>query len=81
MNLLGTLFADLRAFILMAAACKKPDQASMGPLLNSLVKNIKAIADMKQLSHKERIWANHLAVIADGAPCAGWVTAVSSMFF
>ncbi|KAF7967661.1 hypothetical protein HWV62_33587 [Athelia sp. TMB] len=47
----------------------------MAPLLDPLVKNIKAIADMKQLGHKERVWANHLAAIADAAPCAGWVAA------
>ena len=51
----------------------------MAPLLDPLVKNIKAIADMKQLGHKERIWANHLAAIADAAPCAGWVAAVRIM--
>lgn len=60
----------------MASACKKPDQTAMASLLDPLVKNIKAIADMKQLGHKERVFANHFAAIADTAPCAGWVTAV-----
>lgn len=75
------MFADLRSFILMASACKKPDKAVMGPLIDPLVKNINAIAEMKQLGHKERIWANHLAAIADAAPTAGWITIVCFLGF
>ncbi|KAI0648265.1 adenylate cyclase associated N terminal-domain-containing protein [Trametes meyenii] len=67
-------FKDLRELILIAATCKKPDQAEYEKLLAPLQKDIEAITRAKEANRKDREWFNHLSTVAEGAPCAGWVT-------
>jgi adenylyl cyclase-associated protein len=71
-------FTDLRALLLLASSCQKPDDAGFGDLLGPLQKDILAITKLKEANRKDREWFTHLSTIAEGAPCAGWVTVVSS---
>ena len=75
-GLLEQEFADLRAVLLVAAACKKPDQKGFEALLAPLQKDIEAISRAKEANRKDRDWFNHLSAVAEGAPCVGWVTVV-----
>ncbi|KAI5985238.1 adenylate cyclase-associated CAP, partial [Pisolithus marmoratus] len=72
------LFADelnlLRNLLLIAAACKAPDQKTFVELLGPLQATIETIARAKITHGKEAAWVNHLSAIAEGAPCVGWVT-------
>jgi hypothetical protein len=70
------MFADQRALLLTAAACSKPDQGVFGELLKPLQADIEAIMKAKETNRKERDWANHFMVVAEGAPVVGWVTVV-----
>lgn len=72
--LLDQEFQDLRALLLIAANCKKPDQTAFASLLTPLQKDIEAITRLKEANRKDRDWFNHLSTIAEGAPCVGWVT-------
>jgi adenylyl cyclase-associated protein len=76
-TLLEKEFTDFRALLLTASACQKPDQKAFGELLNPLQADIEAVTRLKQPNRKDRDWVNHLATVAEGAPCAGWVTYVS----
>jgi adenylyl cyclase-associated protein len=71
-------FTDLRALLLLASSCQKPDDAGFGDLLGPLQKDILAITKLKEANRKDRDWFTHLSTVAEGAPCAGWVTVVSS---
>lgn len=77
MTLVEKEFAHLRVLLLTVASCQKPDQKSFGDLLNPLGADIEAVARLKQPSRKDRDWANHLTIVAEGATVAGWVTFVS----
>jgi len=70
-------FTDIRALLLTAASCQKPDQKTFEGLLNPLQTDIEAIARLKHPNRKDRDWVNHLTTVAEGAPCVGWVTVVS----
>ncbi|KAI8999016.1 cyclase-associated protein [Trametes punicea] len=67
-------FKDLRELLLVAASCKKPEQAEFEKLLGPLQKDIEAITRAKEANRKDREWFNHLSTVAEGAPCVGWVT-------
>ncbi|TFK55228.1 hypothetical protein OE88DRAFT_1653977 [Heliocybe sulcata] len=73
-GLVEKMFNDLRAVILTASACKKPDQQAFGELLKPLQADIEAISRQKEANRKDRTWFNHLSTVAEGAPCVGWVT-------
>ena len=49
----------------------------MEELLSPLEADIKAIIRVKDDNRKDRDWFTHLSTIAEGAPCIGWVAAVS----
>lgn len=70
-------FSDFRGLLLTAASCQKPDQKTFGELLNPLQADIEAITLFKKPNRADRDWFNHLTTVAEGAPCAGWVTVVS----
>ena len=70
-------FKDLREVLLVAASCKKPEQAEFEKLLTPLQKDIEAIPRAKEANRKDREWFNHLSTVAEGAPCIGWITVVS----
>jgi adenylyl cyclase-associated protein len=67
-------FAGLRAVILTAASCQKPDQKTFGELLGPLQTNIEAITRLRHPSRKDKDWTNHFITVAEGAPCVGWIT-------
>ncbi|KAI0781345.1 cyclase-associated protein [Trametes elegans] len=67
-------FKDLRGLLLVAASCKKPDQAGLERLLAPLQKDIEAITRAKEANRKDREWFNHLSTVAEGAPSVGWIT-------
>ena len=71
-------FKDLREVLLVAASCKKPEQAEFEKLLTPLQKDIEAITRAKEANRKDREWFNHLSTVAEGAPCIGWITVVSA---
>jgi adenylyl cyclase-associated protein len=70
------LFTDLRALILAAALCQKPDEQALRHFLNPLQADIEAVTRLKEASRKDREWFTHLSTVAEGAPCVGWVTVV-----
>lgn len=76
-DLVGKAFNDLRQLLLVAAACKKPDQAGFEKLLAPLQEDLQGIARAKENNRKDREWFTHMSAIAEGAPCVGWVTVVS----
>ncbi|KAI0373302.1 cyclase-associated protein [Pilatotrama ljubarskyi] len=67
-------FKDLRELLLVAASCRKPEQAEFEKLLGPLQKDIEAITRAKEANRKDREWFNHLSTVAEGAPSVGWVT-------
>ncbi|KZT11643.1 cyclase-associated protein [Laetiporus sulphureus 93-53] len=67
-------FEDLRALLLLAANCKKPDQMTFESLLGPLQKDIEVITRAKEANRKDRDWLNHLSTVAEGGTCVGWVT-------
>ncbi|KAH9842539.1 cyclase-associated protein [Rhodofomes roseus] len=67
-------FQDLRALLLLAANCKKPDQKAFEAFLVPLQKDIEAITRAKEANRKDRDWLNHLSTVAEGGTCVGWVT-------
>ncbi|KAI4525200.1 hypothetical protein K525DRAFT_290851 [Schizophyllum commune Loenen D] len=69
-------FTDLRGLLLKAGACQKPDAKAIEQLLIPLQKDIEAVQRCKEANRKERDWLNHLTVLAEGAPCIGWVVQV-----
>ena len=73
-------FKDLRELLLIAGSCKKPEQNEFGQLLTTLQKDIEAVIRAKESNRKDREWFNHLSTVAEGAPCVGWVAAVSTSF-
>lgn len=77
MDLFAQAIQVLRDLLLRAAACKKPDQQAFEGLLNPLQASLEAVSRAKEANRKEREWFNHLTVVAEGAVCVGWVTAVS----
>ncbi|KIJ68943.1 hypothetical protein HYDPIDRAFT_79601 [Hydnomerulius pinastri MD-312] len=72
-NLFAQELDVLRGLLLVAAACKKPDQKAFGELLTPLQVSIEAVTRAKEANRKEREWFNHLTVVAEGAVCVGWV--------
>lgn len=72
---LESLYLGLRGLILTAALCKKPDTDTLKKLIKPLEEDMLAINKIKD-SSKDRDWANHLTVIADGSGAVGWVMAV-----
>ena len=69
-------YNDLRALLLQASACKKPDDSAFQKLLSPLQKDIEGIVQAKDSNRKDRDWFNHLTAVADGASAVGWVTVV-----
>ncbi|OCH90293.1 cyclase-associated protein [Obba rivulosa] len=67
-------FLDLRSLLLLAAASKKPDQATFAKILEPLQKDIEAITRAKEANRKDRDWFTHLSTVAEGGTCVGWVT-------
>ena len=59
-----------------AGACQKPDAKAIEQLRIPLQKDIEAVQRCKEANRKERDWLNHLTVLAEGAPCIGWVVQV-----
>lgn len=69
-------YNDLRALLLQASACKKPDDAAFQKLLGPLQKDIEGITHAKESNRKDRDWFHHLTAVADGASAVAWVTVV-----
>lgn len=75
--LVEEMFGNLRSILVVAGACKKPDQKPFSDLLGPLQANIEAVTRFKEANRKDRQWFDHLSVIAEGAPAVGWITVVS----
>ncbi|KAI0792862.1 adenylate cyclase associated N terminal-domain-containing protein [Abortiporus biennis] len=67
-------YKDLRALILQASACKKPDDSSFMKILTPLQNDIEGIVHAKETNRKDRDWFNHLSLVAEGGSAVGWVT-------
>lgn len=70
-------FKDLRELLLIAAICKKPEQAEFEKLLAPLLKDIEGISRANEVGRKDRDWVSHFSTVSTAAPCVGWVTIVS----
>jgi len=67
-------YEDLRAFLLLSATCKKPDdQRVIEGLLAPLQENIETITRTKEANRKDRDWYEHLTVVGEGGPSVGWI--------
>lgn len=69
-------FKDLRELLLIAAICKKPEQAEFEKLLAPLLKDIEGISRANEVGRKDRDWVSHFSTVSTAAPCVGWVTIV-----
>lgn len=76
-NLVEKMFANLRSVLLTAAHCRQPEQKALEDILKPLTVDIGEITKAKEANRKDREWFNHLSVVAEGAPCVGWVASVS----
>ncbi|TDL27574.1 hypothetical protein BD410DRAFT_740753 [Rickenella mellea] len=72
-QLLEKSYSDVRKVILVASACKKPDQKGFSELLAPLRETVGAIGRVSQARRKERTWDIHLQFVAEAAPSVGWV--------
>ena len=68
------LFKNTRAVLLCASACMKPTDAEFGTMVN--YDDLGAITKIKDEMRSNREWSMHFQVVADGAPCVGWIQAV-----
>ncbi|KAH9998998.1 adenylate cyclase associated C terminal-domain-containing protein [Russula vinacea] len=75
-KLVEQLYTHLGGIIRIAAICKKPDQAAFAELLSDLQSDIEAITAIKDSNGKDRVWLNHLTLVADGSPVVAWITVV-----
>jgi adenylyl cyclase-associated protein len=79
-KLVLTQFTTLRQILLVASQCQKPDQGTFIELLQPLQKDTEAVAVIKDQNRSSKDWFNHLATVAEGASCVGWITLVCLMF-
>jgi adenylyl cyclase-associated protein len=75
------LYTHLGGIIRTAAICKKPDQAAFAELLSDLQSDIEAITVIKDSNRKDRVWFNHLSLVAEGSPAVAWITVVLLSFW
>ncbi|KAF8479017.1 adenylate cyclase associated N terminal-domain-containing protein [Russula ochroleuca] len=73
-KLVEQLYTHLGGIIRTAAICKKPDQAAFAELLSDLQSDIEAITVIKDSNRKDRVWFNHLSLVAEGSPAVAWIT-------
>jgi adenylyl cyclase-associated protein len=69
-------FNTLRQILLVASKCQKPDQASLFELLRPLQKDTEAVTTVKDQNWSSKDLFNHLATVAEGSSCVGWITLV-----
>ncbi|KAL5511525.1 SRV2 [Sanghuangporus vaninii] len=67
------VFKGLRALLLTVGSCTKPDSKTFATLQEPIAKEVTAVMQVPEKNRKERVWYNHLMVIAEGIPSVGWV--------
>jgi len=72
-QLVDSAFKNLRTVILAAASCTKPDAKAFASLLEPLSKDVSGVLRVPEANRKERVWFNHLQIVAEGTPSVGWV--------
>lgn len=81
MSILEKQYKDLRAFLLLSATCKKPDdQKVIEGLLEPFQESITTISRTKEANRKDRDWYEHLTVVTEGGPSVGWIVNVSCRY-
>lgn len=55
----------------------KPTDAEFATLVKPFYDDLGTVTKLKDEMRFNRDWSLHLQVVADGAPCVGWVQAVS----
>lgn len=71
-------FTAQRAYIQLAAACKKPSSpASYETIIKPTQQALMAVIDYKEKNRASKE-SNQLTVVAEGIPALGWVMAVSA---
>jgi adenylyl cyclase-associated protein len=68
-NLIREAWMEMRAYLLMASACKEPPQASLGPLLAKLGEKTKAISQTVQRNE----WEKHTKTCQEGVQALNWL--------
>lgn len=68
-NLVRDAWLEMRAFLLMASACKEPPQASVGPLLSKIGEKTRAIANTVQRNE----WEKHTKTCQEGVQALNWL--------
>lgn len=79
-DLVNEAFKSLRAVVLTASACTKPDQKSFADLLDPLRKSVASVVQVPEKHRKERVWYNHFQVLTAAIPSVGWVESVCQSF-
>lgn len=69
----------MRALLLAAGSCTKPDAKAFATLQEPIAKEVTAVMQVPEKNRKERVWYNHLMVISEGIPSVGWVGVVSTL--
>jgi hypothetical protein len=68
-NLIHEAWMEMRAYLLMASACKEPPQASLGPLLTKLGEKTRAIGNTVQRNE----WEKHTKTCQEGVQALNWL--------
>jgi adenylyl cyclase-associated protein len=70
----------LKSLLRTVATCQQPDQTKLWELLSPMQGDMEAIVRLREANRKERDWSDHMMVMCEGAPCAGWVAVVNFAF-
>jgi len=67
-NATKQVFTELRAFLLMASACKEPPQASLPQLLAPIAAKMKEVSAIV----KRNEWEKHTKTVSEGLGAVNW---------
>mmetsp|Transcript_31900 Transcript_31900/g.30412 ORF Transcript_31900/g.30412 Transcript_31900/m.30412 type:complete len:459 (+) Transcript_31900:102-1478(+) len=62
-------WGGMRAYLLMASACKEPPQAALAPLLSDISIKMKDLSAAVQRNE----WEKHIKTLAEGVQCLNWL--------
>jgi adenylyl cyclase-associated protein len=71
-----SLFKNTRVVLLCASACMKPTDTEFGTMVKPFYDDLGAVTKIKDEMRSNREWSMHFQVVADGAPCVGWIQVV-----
>lgn len=67
--LVKAAWGGMRAYLLMASACKEPPQAALAPLLGDIALRMKDLSSAVQRNE----WEKHMKTLSEGVQCLNWL--------